>query len=50
MQRPAALAKLAAIVQSLGAPDELVKAAARQSELVAAPPPGSDQIIQKVGA
>lgn len=46
--RPAALRQLAALLERLGAPADLVRIASRQHALEAAPPPGMTEVVQSV--
>ena len=46
-KRNYALAKVSSLLESLGAEDELVQIAKRESQLYPYPPPGSDEIVTK---
>ena len=46
-KRNYALAKISSLLESLGAEDELVQIAKRESQLYPHPPPGSDEVVNK---
>ena len=46
-KRNYALAKISSMLESLGAEDELVQIAKRETQLYPHPPPGSDKIVEK---